>query len=93
MALYEDLQWLEEELLEEELEEEEEAFEEDLPRRRVWKSRRKECPEEPASMTDREAVYVEKKKREKGITGLKFLAFLEILAILAVIWGWIQWLY
>ena len=94
MALYEDLQWMEDELLEDE-EFAEEEYDEELPRRR-WgrRKRRKERRAEVASMEGREAVYVDKKKpREKGIRRLKFLAFLETIAILAVLWGWIKWLY
>ena len=86
------LYWLEDELLEEELEEEETEEEEEVesPRRR---RSRKARWEESSSMADREAIYIEKKKREKGIRRLKFLAFLEILAILLVLWWWIKWLY
>lgn len=86
MALYEDLQWMEDELLEDE-----DEYEEEPSRRWGRKPRR----EEPVSMADREAIYVEKKQksREKGLWKFKFLAFLELLAILAIIWGWIKWLY
>jgi len=90
MALYEDLQWMEEELLEDEDFDEEDEYEDESPRHRRG---RKVRWEEPASMADREAIYIEKKQREKGIRSLKFLAFLEVLAILAIIWGWIKWLY
>ena len=92
MALYKDLQWMEDELLEDEdLEEEEEEYEEEPPRR--W--RRKAPRPEPVSMADREAIYVEKKKKQrvKGVRRLKFLAFLEFLAIVIIAWGWIKWLY
>jgi len=82
MALHNDLRWVDDELLEED-----EETEESRPRL----FRRKQAE----SYGEREAIYVEKKKRrqEKGIGRLKFLAFLEFLAILAIIWGWIQWLY
>ena len=89
------LHWLEDELLEEEFEEEEieeeEEYEEEEPPRH--RRARKVRWEEPASMAEREAVFVEKKKQEKGIRRLKFLAFLETLAILVVLWWWIKWLY
>ena len=84
MSLFEDLQWMEEELLEEESSEEAEEYE--APRGKVW------LPQlDPKG--ERDAIYVEKKKQDKAVKKLKFLAFLEILAILAVIWGWIKWLY
>ncbi len=47
----------------------------------------------PETMEDRQAIYIEKRKKKKANRGLKFLAFLEILAILGLIWGWIKWLY
>jgi len=88
-----DLDWMEDELLEDEESEDEEEDYEELPRRVRRRIRR----EEEHSMDDREAIFVEKKRRkdprEKGIGKFKFLAFMEILAILAVIWGWIKWLY
>ena len=100
MSVFDDpsgkLQWLEDELLEEEIDEEEDEYEyEPEPPRKPWgrKARREPHWEEPVSMADREAVFVEKKKQEKGIRRLKFLAFLEVLAILLIIWWWIKWLY
>lgn len=102
MSVFDDprgkLQWLEEELLEEEFdedefEEEEEEYEEP-PKRRRWGRRARQADRaEEASMAQRQAVFVEKKKREKGIRRLKFLAFLETLGILLIIWWWIKWLY
>ncbi len=47
----------------------------------------------PDTMADRQAIYIERKKRKKANKGLKFLAFLETLAILGLIWWWIKWLY
>lgn len=92
MSVFDDprgkLQWLEEELLDEETDEEE--YEDEPPRRRWGRKARRP---EPETMAEREAVFVEKKQREKGIRRLKFLAFLEVLGILAVIWWWIKWLY
>ena len=89
------LHWLEDELLEDEFDEEEaEEDEEDELESKPYRRRvRKVRWEEPASMAEREAVFVEKKKQEKGIRRLKFLAFLEVLAILLVLWWWIKWLY
>ena len=83
-----DLQWLEDELLEAELAEllDEEEIEEEPRPRRTFRT-------EPETMADREALFVERKKKKKGLGKFKFLAFLEILAILAVIWWWIKWLY
>mgnify|MGYP003305971059 CR=1 FL=1 len=97
MALFEDLQWMEDELIEEDDFDEEEEYEEQPLTRRERRRLRREEWKQTASMDYREAVFVEKKRyknpNEKGIGGLKFLAFLEFLAILAVIWGWIKWLY
>ena len=96
MALFDDLQWMDDELTEDEDFDEEEYEEVPLSRRELRRIRR-QCRRQTASMDDREAVFVEKKRqkdpREKGIGKFKFLAFLEFLAILAVIWGWIKWLY
>ena len=101
MAIYDDLQWLEDELLEEEDEEfleedeEEEEYEEDFsPRIRRGKKLPKAVFADERVLDDDDAVFVEKKKRKvKGLRRLKFLAFLEFLAILAVLWWWIKWLY
>jgi len=104
MSVFDDprgkLQWLEDELLEEEIDEEEyeedEEEEEDyrpLIRRRQ-KTVRHAVYADERDITDRDAIFVEKKKRKvKGIRRLKFLAFLEFLGILAVLWWWIKWLY
>ena len=100
MSVFDDprgkLHWLEEELWDEEAAEaepEEEEEEELLrPRKRRGKRLRQAVYADEAPMDDRNAIFVEKKKR-KGPAGLKFLAFLEILGILAVIWWWIKWLY
>ena len=96
MALFDDLQWMDDELTEDEDFDEEEYEEEPLTRRELRRIRRQQ-KQQTSSMDDREAVFVEKKRyvdpKQKGIPGLKFLAFLECLAILAVIWGWIKWLY
>ena len=101
MSVFDDprgnLQWLEEELLEEEFDEdefdEEEDYEEPPKRRRWGKPTRRADYGEEESMAQRQAVFVEKKKREKGIRRLKFLAFVELLGILLIIWWWIKWLY
>ena len=99
MAIFEELQWLEDELLEDEADEayEEDAPEEDVflrPRMRRGKRLRHAVYADETPMDDREAIFVEKKKRKgTGHAGLKFLIFLEIVGILAVVWWWIKWLY
>ena len=100
MAIFENLQWLEDELLEneaeEEYEEEEPEEEEVFLRPRMWRGERirHAVYADEAPMDDREAIFVEKHKRKgTGHAGLKFLIFLEILGILAVVWWWIKWLY
>ena len=97
MAIYEDLQWLEEELLEDETEEEEYEEEEDyrpLTRRSAKKARHVVYADERKIGED-DAVFVEKKRKRKvkGLGRLKFLAFLEFVGILMVLWWWIKWLY
>ena len=102
MAIYEDLQWLEDELLEEETDEEEfdeEDSEEEedcqpLIRRRSRRSRAAVYADE-RQLGEDDAVFVEKKKKRKvkGLRKLKFLALLELVGILAVLWWWIKWLY
>ena len=102
MAIYHDLQWLEGELLEdldqEELPDEEDEEPEEESFRPV--TRRRSRPVRHAvyaderTLTDADAVFVEKKKRKvKGLWKLKFLALLELVGILAVLWWWIKWLY
>ncbi len=87
MGMFDDpgqeLDWLDDALLE--LTEEEK---DPSPR----KIRRKTAPPSH-TMADRQAVYVEKKKRKKANRGLKFLAFCELLAIAGLVWWWIKWLY
>ena len=101
MSVFDDprgkLQWLEEELLDEEEEQEEEFVDEEeeedfLPRIRQGKRMHTAVYADEEALSDRDAVFVERKK-QKGTGGLKFLALFEIIGILAVIWWWIKWLY
>ena len=101
MAIFEDLQWLEDALLEEEKREAEEEYEDETeeeillrPRMRRGKRLRQAVYADEEPMDGREAVFVEKQKGKGSHNlGLKFLIFLEILGILAVVWWWIKWLY
>ncbi len=96
MGVFDALRQMDEELWEEETEEEEMEAEEEVflrPRIRQGPRLRQAVYADEESMDDREAVFIEEKRKGRGNGGLKFLIFLELLGILAVIWWWIKWLY